>query len=189
MSSNYWLRLDVDHSAALKNRNIGRAIHAFRMITGFPIPFFLAHVAETKKLLLNYNLKRIWFFRGFTCPDEFDEPFGVHITSPETAEKEIRTVRKKLGEFGLFTRHGYARLRSGRLWTTEEVCFIEEEYGLKDMSALPHITVSRWEGSKINRNIDHVLFHPCYIYTHRERLLNVLDIMRERNYFFEKLEK
>lgn len=183
MNIESWLRLDVDNSVALKNRNFNRAINAFKMITGFPIPFFLAHVMETKELLSSYDIKRVWFFRGLTCPDEFDEPFGVHITSPETAENETKIIRKKLGDFSLFTRHGYSRRRSGRLWTAEEISFVEEEYGLKDVSDLPHITISRWNENAIPSNIDHVLFHPCYIYTHRERLLDILDAMHERNLY------
>lgn len=180
MSSQPWLRLDVDHSVALKNRKMGEELSIFRMITRFPIPFFLSHVAETQKLLLNYDIRQVWFFRELTCPDEFDKPFGVHITSPETAEKEIRTVRKKLGDFSLFTRHGFTRVASGRLWTADEIRFVEEEYGLKDVSDHPHITVSLWNENTIPSNIDNLLFHPCYIYTHRERLVNLLALILAR---------
>ncbi len=182
MSTQPWLRLDVDHSTAFTNRNMGRALNAFRMITRFPIPFFLSHVAETQKLLLNYDIRQVWFFRELTCPDEFDKPFGVHITSPDTAEKEIRTVRKKLGDFSLFTRHGFARVGSGRMWTAEEKRFVEEEYDLKDVSDHPHITVSRWNENAIPSNIDNMLFHPCYIYTHRERLVTLLEMILARAY-------
>lgn len=189
MSSKPWLRLDVDKSVALKRKNLGMALNALRMKTGVPAPFFLAHVRDTKELLSRYKVQRVWFFRDFTCPDEFDEPFGIHITRPEMVNEEIRGIRKKLGDFSLFTRHGIARWKSGRLWTDKEISFVEEEYGLKDMSSLPHITVSRWDGEEMPRNIDHVLFHPCYIYIHRERLIDILDILRERNYIFEELEE
>lgn len=177
MSSPPWLRLDVDNSVALKRKHIGMALNALRMETGFPVPFFLVHVRKTKELLLRYGVQRIWFFRDFTCPDDFDEHFGVHITSPDTADNDIRTVRKNLGDFSLFSRHGHSKRISGRLWTAEEIRFVEEEYSLNDVSDLPHVTISRWNEDAIPSNIDHVLFHPCYIYIHRERLVNLLEMM------------
>ncbi len=101
MSSHPWLRLDVDNPISLKSKHVGMALNALNMETGFPIPFFLVHVRKTKELLSKYGVQRTWFFRDFTCPDDFDESFGVHITSPDTAVDDIRTVRKKLGDFSL----------------------------------------------------------------------------------------
>ena len=42
-------------------------------------------------------------------------------------------MRKKLGEFKYFTRHGYSKRKSGRLWTEDEILKVEEEYRIIDL--------------------------------------------------------
>ena len=164
-----WLRLDVDHASSSKFWNV------IRFTTGMKIPNYLDHVKETLRFLEQYNVPQIWFFRRWTCPDSFPEAFGAHITRPEDAWKDINTVQKKLGDFKFFTRHGYARLKSGRLWTPHEIEFVEQEYGLKDLSGLPHLTITRNRLEDLKPSeIDHILFHPCHIYREKEQLTSFL---------------
>jgi len=123
------------------------------------------------------EIPQIWFFRKWTCPDNFERPFGVHLTSPETAGKEFRTVRRKLGDFKYFTRHGYAKVKSGRLWTKEEILKVEEEYGIIDLTSIPHFTVGR---SKLFDPRIHIciLIHPCHIEIYRDEIEHALKTFK-----------
>jgi len=176
-----WIRLDVDEAVALRNRKASAFLNMFKMKTMLPIPFFLNSVKETKEFLSNYlEIPRIWFFRGFNCPKEFDEFFGLHVTKPETFDKEYRIVESKLGEFKYFTRHGFSKYASGRLWKTEEVRLFERKYNIKDLSDLPHFTVGRGSLAELDlTNLNHILFHTYLIRSHKEELKNILTQLRK----------
>ena len=176
-----WIRIDVDFAVALENKKISAALNLYKMKTGLPIPFFLNHVKETKKFLLNYHdIPRIWFFRWFSCPKEFDEPFGLHVTNPETFDKEHKIVKSKLGEFQYFTRHGFSKRASGRIWKAEEIRFFEKKYHVKDLSDMPHLTISRHNLAMFDlSNLNHILFHPYLIQSHKEGLRKILNILKE----------
>lgn len=166
-----YLRLDVDHCT------FNRFLSYFRLVTGLPIPFFLNNVWETKKFLLKFKIPRIWMFRPLTCPNKFDEPHGLHATNPEKFGKELEAVEAKLGKIKFFSRHGYARLASGRIWTKEEIRKVEKEYDVVDISDEPHITIERLKNSPFQVSllgIRHILFHPCNLKRYGKQLEIVL---------------
>ena len=161
-----WIRLDVD------NPSTNRLLNHAHLVLNLPIPRKLHHLREAMRVI-PADIPQIWFFRKWTCPDIFERPFGAHLTSPETTEEEIRTVRKKLGEFKYFTRHGYSKRKSGRLWTEDEILKVEEEYGIIDLTDIPHFTVSR---TKLFDRRSHVcvLIHPCHVETYRDEIEHVI---------------
>ena len=117
-------------------------------------------------------------FRPLTCPDRFDEPHGLHATNPEKFGKELEAVETKLGKVKFFSRHGYARFASGRIWTKEEIETVEKEYGVIDISGEPHVTVERLKVDPLQVNlsgIKHILFHPCNLKTHGKSLKVLLS--------------
>jgi len=120
-------------------------------------------------------------FRPLTCPDKFDEPHGLHATNPEKFGKELEAVETKLGKVKFFSRHGYARFASGRIWTKEEIKKIEKEYDVIDISDEPHITVERLRKplSQVSfLEIRHILFHPCSLRSHGKNLEALLRLIK-----------
>lgn len=162
-----WVRLDVDNPSTIKPFNY------LRLFLGVPAGR-LKHVEETMKVIPE-NVPQIWFFRKWTCPERFERPFGAHLTSPETTNQEIEVIWKKLGEFKYFTRHGYAPIKSGRLWSVDEILKVERRYRLTDLTDISHFTVSRMKLENfVPEEMKCVLFHPCYIYRYREKLKKIL---------------
>lgn len=189
-----YLRLDVDRVTDV-NKVLAHILGQVRIQTGLPVPFFLNHVKLTKEFLKNYNIPRIWFFRPFTCPDHFDEPHGLHSYSPRFFKKELDTVESKLGAVKFFTRHGFAGIKimntriysrtllhhllrtSGAPWKKDEIKSIEKEYDVVDVTGQKHIAVFRLKPNYDLSEIEHILFHPCYIrsHSHFHYLREVLD--------------
>jgi len=170
------LRLDVDHACHNK------LLSYTRLLTGLPIPFFLNHALETREFLKSYSLERIWMFRARTCPNKWPEPHGLHVTSPETFKWELKYIEGKLGEIRYFSRHGFAPYASGRLWSKKEIEFVEKEYNVEDITAIPHITISRLKNKPEITNlqgIEQILFHPTYIRTHKKQLEIILKRLQE----------
>lgn len=169
-----WLRIDVDHAC------FNKYLSYIRLTTGLPIPNFLNHVKETKRFLSHYEIERIWFFRPRTCPNDWDEPFGLHATyaEPKKFKKELQTIERKLGKVRYFTRHGYARFASGRLWKKEEINRIEKMFNIIDLSDIPHFTIGRSDPSTIEwigRDYEYILFHPIHIKIYRNLIEEVLQ--------------
>jgi len=193
-----YLRLDVDRAVADININkpLAHLLNLYKLQTGLPAPFFLEHVYLTKEFLKKYNIRRIWFFRPFTCPDEFDEPHGLHSYSPKFFPKELEIVESKLGTVKYFTRHGargislmqkriyshhlfHNLLRiSGRPWKKDEIKRIEKEYDVIDVTDRKHRAISGLTSNYNLSDIEQILFHPCYIKTHKHVLKKVLDELK-----------
>jgi hypothetical protein len=143
----------------------------------------LNHALETREFLKSYAIDRIWMFRARTCPNKWLEPHGLHVTSPGTFKWELKNVERKLGEIRYFSRHGFAPYASGRLWNKKEIEFVENEYNIKDITNIPHLTISRLKYEPERGDlcgIEQVLFHPIYIRTHRKKLEIILRRLQER---------
>ena len=172
-----WLRLDVDNPVAYYAGPLNRLMNRIGFLTPFKPLYYLHHVKLTQELLKNYEIPRIWFFRKYTCPKSFDEPFGAHIGTPEESEETIKLLEKRIGKFNFFTRHGYnAEIKPGRIWLKREIEEVERRYGLKDLSDYNHIVVKEYNNESLDLfNLNHILFHPCYIHTHKDVLIKILD--------------
>ncbi len=171
-----FLRLDVDHACFNKYWSY------FRLATGLPIPNFLDHVKIVKRFLEeNYpEIPRIWMFRPRTCPDRWDEKFGLHSQGFDKFPSEYKILKRKLGEFKFFNTHGFAPIASGRIWRKEEIEIIERKYKLVNLSNFPHVSIDLEPHllGEIHR-FNHVNFHPCHFYTHYKIFVKALDLMKE----------
>lgn len=179
-----FLRLDVDHCC------FNKYLSYYRLVTKLPIPSFLDNVWATKAFLSSFYVKRMWFFRPQTCPNEFDEPFGVHSTNPNNFANELKSIESKLGKVKYFTRHGFAPFCSGRNWTEKEIRGVEKKFAVVDISDKKHLTVSRMKDTDFNKDgVINILFHPYYLKTHGKILKRVLESVRDKSTRKRKSEK
>jgi len=187
-----YLRLDVDRVTDI-NKVLTHMLGQLRIQTGLPVPFFLNHVKLTKKFLKNYDIPRMWFFRSFTCPNHFDEPYGLHSYSPRFFRKELDIVESKLGTVKFFTRHGFAGIRimntrirpytlfhhilrtSGASWKKDEIKSIEKEYDVTDVTNRKRIGITTLKTNYDLNWAEQILFHPCDFRSHYHILEEVLD--------------
>jgi len=176
-----FLRLDVDHAC------FNKYLSYFRLVTGLPIPHYLDHVKATKKFLDSHysNIKRIWMFRPRTCPNSWDEDFGLHSRGFYYFPKEYETLKAKLGRpFKYFNRHGFAPFASGTLWTPSMVHVIEERFNVVDLGSFPHLSVDlhpELVTKDYIKTLHHINFHPSRFRTHKKILQKALNLIEEIN--------
>ena len=173
-----WLRLDCDNPIFYKTSllNWKGYLNYLSLATNCRIPFIHNKpVLETKQFLRNYDIERVWFFRPLTCPESWDEPFGLHATYKDAPRfrVELEKIEEKLGHVHSFTHHGFASVKSGTLWSREEVEHIEKTFGLKDLTEVPHYTVTR--GSGLQPEHECILFHPCHLHIACSELTQILN--------------
>jgi len=183
-----WLRVDCDDPLFYHERdpfNLPRRfLNYFSLLSNIRIP--LLHnqsIWEMKKFLADYEINRIWFFRPCTCPERWDEPFGLHATynDPKRFRKELDFVQRKLGKVEVFTHHGFAQVKSGTYWSKRDVKEIEDTFGLTDLSFVPHYAPSRHQNMDLG-NIKAIFLHPRDINGLRNELKQVLDEVTKWNH-------
>jgi len=132
----------------------------------------------------NYpNIHRIWMFRPRTAPDSWDEDFGLHTRGFYYFPKEYKQLKKKLGHFKYFTRHGFAPYASGTLWTPAMIQVIEKRFNVIDLTNKPCVSVDLVSEIVFNQidfsKLHHVNFHPCHFHTHFNILKETLEKTKE----------
>ena len=175
-----WLRMDVDNPCYY------HIVYSnLRLRWKVPIPGYFQQVRETLAFLkAKYpNIPRIWFIRSIVLPPSNlldSEVIGLHVTEPRNILKEYSLVRSWLGrDIDYYTRHGKAKLRSGRKWTEDDERYVKAVLPhLTDLSDKPHYTIIRLtaEPSKLNLNgIDHILLHPEHFRIAKQELDDLLE--------------
>jgi hypothetical protein len=173
--NDYWVRVDCDNPVYQKGW-----LNYVSLKYGWKIPFIHNRpVWDAKKLLDEYDVPRIWFFRPYTVPnDSWNEPYGLHATykEPHRFYWELKVIEEKMGVVNYFTRHGFSPLKSGTIWTPQEVLTIEEIFGLTDLTTLYHHTLNRgveYQGQKC------ILLHPSQL---RQSETELRKILKENGY-------
>lgn len=152
-----------------------------------PIPGYFQQVRETLDYLkAKYpTIPRIWFIRSIILPPPNlldSEVIGLHVTEPKDILNEYSTVSKRLQrDIDYYTRHGIAKVRSGKKWTEEDERYVKTVLPqLTDLSDKPHYTITRLPdqpGSLDLSGIDHILLHPEHYRTAKQELDELLHRM------------
>jgi hypothetical protein len=109
-----------------------------------------------------------------------DEQIGLHVTNPMNVLNEYAAVSRWLGRsISCYTRHGHAKIASGKVWTDEEKNYVKKVLPeLEDLSDKPHYTITRLPDlpSRIDvQGLDHILFHDVHFRVARRELEEVLE--------------
>jgi hypothetical protein len=175
-----WLRMDVDNPCYY---NI--VYSNLRLRWKVPIPGYFQQVRETLAFLkANYpKIPRLWFIRSIILPPPNlldSEVIGLHVTEPRNILNEYSLVSKWLGrDIDYYTRHGKAKVRSGRIWTRDDEHYVKTVLPhLTDLSDKPHYTITRLPGQPSNLDlscIDHLLLHPEHYRIAKQELDELLE--------------
>lgn len=174
-----WLRMDVD------NPSYSRVLKYLRLQSKLPIPNYHAPTRDTLTLLKSKypKFERRWFIRSIILPPKdilTSEEVGVHFTNPADAMNEYSEVAAWAQRpIKYYTRHGFAPIASGKIWTPEEKAHVSRALpNLVDLTDQHHFTITRLPDRPDRldySNIEHILFHPCHFHTARTELEAVLE--------------
>ena len=175
-----WLRMDVDNPCYY------HVLYSnLRLRWKIPVPGYFQQVKESLSFLkAKYpNIPRIWFIRSIVLPPPNllqSEVVGLHVTEPKNILAEYSSVRNWIGhDMDCYTRHGIAKVRSGRIWTEDDEQHVKRVLPhLTDLSDKPHYTITRLpaEPSKLDLNgIDHILLHPEHFRIAKQELDDLLE--------------
>jgi len=112
-----------------------------------------------------------------------DEEIGIHVTEPRNILKEYAKVcdhfNRKLFKF---TRHGFAPIASGRIWTPQDCEYVRSVLpNMVDLNDSLHYTVDSIPNPQLDNvlttefnKMDNVLFHPEHLKLNKNDLEKVL---------------
>jgi hypothetical protein len=150
-----------------------------------PIPGYYQQVRETLTFLKARfpEIPRMWFVRSIVLPPPNlleSEVIGLHVSEPKDILTEYSLVRAWLGrDIVYYTRHGKAKVRSGRKWTEDDERYVKSVLPrLTDLGNKPHYTITRLpaEPSKLDLSgIDHILLHPEHFCIAKQELEHLLE--------------
>jgi len=173
-----WLRIDCDnplfHNGLLDYRSY---LNYLSLKINVKIPnWHNKPLLDSKQFLKRYNIERVWFFHPLTCPNFWNEPFGLHATCKDLKGfgNELDAIELKLGKINYFTRHGSAPAKSGCVWREDEIKTVESRFNIQDLSNIPHYTIGKFHKLNLDEQ-KNILFHPCHLYKHSGELTHVLD--------------
>jgi hypothetical protein len=163
-------------------------------MTGISIPGYLNHVYALKDFLKNYEMWRVWFFRPLTAPrEQWDEPFGLHVTKPWNITKEKELLETTMGEIvTCYTKHGGARFMSGQTiprWVDDQ---LQKNSLMVDFSDLEYLFIGRphyYPKLKDKQTLDRIeciLIHPIHFPQYGEHLKFWLDFFTKRDAAIKK---
>jgi len=125
------------------------------------------------------TIPTIWMFRPRTAPNSWNEDFGLHSRGFYYFPREYKALKKKLGDFKYFNRHGFAPFASGTLWTSAMIQVIEKKFGVIDLTTKPYVSVDLVSEEMFSQidfsKLHHVNFHPCHFHSHFKRLKTTLE--------------